>query len=153
MPHAPPRSAQECKIQWIGTEQPGISKTGWTEAEDAIIKAHVSPKLSAPADEREPIDWKLVCDDLLLGSRTRIQCLRRHHEIAELATKIPWTVDEDHELLEAVKEFGTSNWVIGELVFIDKTYIPTLTSPSGCLPPLRPKPRSMCYSLQIFFGP
>jgi hypothetical protein len=117
-----PRTADECRIRWLGDKHPDLNHEPWTPTELEKLTTLISDKLEGE------IDWVDVAQKLgvwlyqlkllhpiltpvAFGQthRVPIDCMRRairrpHHT---------WDVDSDQRLLDAVNMFGTYNWNIG----------------------------------------
>ncbi|OCH93548.1 hypothetical protein OBBRIDRAFT_885384 [Obba rivulosa] len=105
------RSAQECKIRWLGERHPHFNHTQWTQSEIAKLRA-----LTENAREGE-VDWVDIATKL--GTRrTPLDCMR--HAITRRTHF--WTPEADHKLMQAVKVYGSDNWsLVARMVSEDAT--------------------------------
>ncbi|KZT26955.1 hypothetical protein NEOLEDRAFT_1061658 [Neolentinus lepideus HHB14362 ss-1] len=95
------RSAQECKIRWLGDRHPEINHKPWldTEVAQAIALAANYP------DGR--VNWVRVAEQLGTN-RTAMDCMRN----AVQRRNHVWTSGADDRLLEAIKIYGIDNWLL-----------------------------------------
>jgi len=86
-------------------------KGNWSLEEDQKILNHVKDTEKTGDD----VDWFLVASSLL--GRNKDQCERRYNKLMfknkkKEMKKGNWTAEEDHEIIEYVKEFGDNKWHI-----------------------------------------
>ncbi|KAF5388265.1 hypothetical protein D9615_000172 [Tricholomella constricta] len=108
------RTADQCRIRWLGDRHPNINHSNWSSSELDKLKAIVSAQLETNDGK---VDWVHVSMDLGTN-RTPIDCMRRG---------IPrqrhiWHPEADEKLTEAVKLYGTDNWgIVARFVSEDAT--------------------------------
>ncbi|GME74690.1 unnamed protein product [Ambrosiozyma monospora] len=95
----PARKPKDCRKRWCSSLDPCLRKGKWTKDEDdLLIKAY---KAYGPA-------WQKVASQI--EGRTEDQCSKRYIEVLNPDTKDrlkPWTLEEDLQLIEGVKKYGT----------------------------------------------
>ncbi|KAF8322187.1 hypothetical protein DL93DRAFT_2163024 [Clavulina sp. PMI_390] len=103
------RSAQECKVQWIGSDHPTLLNPAiWTVEEDKQLM-----ELVGDGDVRAgAVNWTDIARGFN-GTRIAAHCLMRWMALDQAnnpGIEQPWTSEEDEELKIAVEEHGLGNW-------------------------------------------
>ncbi|KAF8076140.1 hypothetical protein FPV67DRAFT_1664441 [Lyophyllum atratum] len=108
------RTADQCRIRWLGDRHPKINHASWSSAELEKLKGLVT-KQQAANDGK--VDWVHVAKDLGTN-RTPIDCMRRGLP----RERHIWHPSADEKLAEAVKLYGTDNWgIVARFVSEDAT--------------------------------
>ncbi|KAF8897317.1 hypothetical protein BD779DRAFT_1667314 [Infundibulicybe gibba] len=106
------RTAEECRIKWIGDRHPTINHGEWLTGELDRLKDLVGARL-----DRDNIDWVSVAKELGTN-RTPIDCMR--HGLPR--KRHMWNPHYDQELIKAVELHGVDNWaVVARFVSEDAT--------------------------------
>ncbi|KAJ8086384.1 hypothetical protein PM082_005207 [Marasmius tenuissimus] len=95
-----PRSAEECKVKWLGFKQPRLNHEEWGESE--IKRLH---EIVKDRQEQGKVDWVEVAQ-ALGTNRVPIDCMRN----AIPRPRHLWDTESDKRLVEAVKLYGQNNW-------------------------------------------
>lgn len=108
------RTADQCRIKWLGDRHPKFVHSGWSASEYENLKQLV-------AEQRETndgkVDWVYV-GEKLGGHRTPLDCMR--HGV--IRPRHVWTKEYDEKLYNAVQRYGTNNWsVVATVVSEDAT--------------------------------
>ncbi|KAG5646435.1 hypothetical protein DXG03_003485 [Asterophora parasitica] len=98
------RTADQCRIRWLGDRHPRINHSNWSGSELDNLKALVSSQAEANDGK---VDWVKV-SEALGTNRTPIDCMRRGIP----RQRHVWHPEADERLAEAVKLYGTDNWSI-----------------------------------------
>ncbi|KAF9468976.1 hypothetical protein BDZ94DRAFT_1231965 [Collybia nuda] len=108
------RTADQCRIKWIGDRHPRINHKDWTSDElDSLLElVHVQ------AEQNEgKVDWVYVASQLGTN-RTPVDCMRHGFP----RQRHTWNHIFDQKLLDAVELYGTNNWgVVARVVSEDAT--------------------------------
>ncbi|KAJ6516131.1 hypothetical protein C8R45DRAFT_889500 [Mycena sanguinolenta] len=107
------RTAEECKIKWIGDLSPAINRGPWTPAE--LQKLEKIVKKSSPIQTN--VNWVEVARELGTN-RLPLDCMRHNIE----RPRHVWNEESDRRLLDAVRQYGTT-WSL-----VAKYVSPTLTA-------------------------
>ncbi|KAI9357768.1 hypothetical protein BD770DRAFT_443495 [Pilaira anomala] len=102
--HVFTRTANECLIQWTTQEHPVINKKPWSRKE--------SKRLSELVEQIGMNgEWERIANELGTN-RTISQCFSHYmaEKNNETSKSYKWTPEEDKQLANAVKVFGTCNW-------------------------------------------
>ncbi|KAF8232476.1 hypothetical protein L208DRAFT_1272139, partial [Tricholoma matsutake] len=114
LPSSIKRTADQCRIKWIGDRHPRINHGEWPAAEIDKLKDIIDNQRAAGEGN---IDWVRVANELGTN-RTPIDCMR--HGIPRQRHK--WDQTSDNKLLDAVERFGNNNWnVVARFVSEDAT--------------------------------
>lgn len=100
------RSATECKLRWMGNEDPRINKAEWTDAEcGSLIQL---------AEANGCRHWQKVARELGTN-RTALQCFQKYQSNFNYAIlKIDWTPEEDDRLRTLVAEYDGDFEMVAE---------------------------------------
>ncbi|KAG6918900.1 hypothetical protein DXG01_010555 [Tephrocybe rancida] len=108
------RTADQCRIKWLGDRHPKINHGNWTPAELEKLKGLVSAQGEA---KDVKVDWVQVANELGTN-RTPIDCMRR----GVPRQRHIWNGEADQRLTDAVKLYGTYNWnIVARYVSEDAT--------------------------------
>lgn len=136
------RTAQECKVRWIGNDHPDLRDPAmWDDDEDNLLRNLVGDRDVRGGD----VDWvvlarqfKARCNFTLMnciiliacikGSRTPAQCLSRCVLLEEDAdansdAKVQWTAEEDADFCIALEEHGVGNWAASRYIVHSGSHI------------------------------
>ncbi|KAJ7774293.1 hypothetical protein DFH07DRAFT_800942, partial [Mycena maculata] len=91
------RTAEECKIKWIGELSPAVNREPWPPTEIHSLQEIIKSKAG------QPINWVEV-SKALGTNRLPIDCMRVGLE----RPRHIWTSEADRKLLDAVELYGTS---------------------------------------------
>ncbi|KAG6890956.1 hypothetical protein C0995_000913 [Termitomyces sp. Mi166 len=115
------RTADQCRIRWLGDRHPRINHGIWSSTELEKLKDLASTQTQANEGK---VDWVQVANELGVGhftilvfrrlnfiktNRTPIDCMRH----AVQRQRHVWNPEADKRLADAVKLYGTYNWNIG----------------------------------------
>ncbi|KAI8369965.1 hypothetical protein BD560DRAFT_370414 [Blakeslea trispora] len=103
--HVRTRSPTECLIQWTTQEHPLINKKPWTK-EESMRLSELVDKFGLFSGQ-----WETIANELNTN-RTISQCFS-HYMAAKNnanARSLKWSPEEDRQLRDAVKVFGSFNW-------------------------------------------
>ncbi|KAF8524743.1 hypothetical protein JB92DRAFT_3109264 [Gautieria morchelliformis] len=98
------RTAQECKVRWLGSQYPKINVQRWSEDEENRLHDLVESKR-----ESGRVDWEEI-STLLETNRAALDCIKHFKTRPQLPVR--WTSTLDNKLLEAVERHGSNNWVL-----------------------------------------
>lgn len=108
------RNATDCRLQWTVCDHPMINQTSMLENKSemeslASLSKEVLSMKKLPEGFCHP--WQCIAAKLETN-RTAFQCFSVYQRaLNESLLKGKWTPEEDARLLEAIKIFGTGNWV------------------------------------------
>ncbi|KAF7355109.1 Myb domain protein 4r1 [Mycena sanguinolenta] len=100
------RTAEECKIKWIGDLSPAINRGPWTPAELQNLENIVKKRPS-----KTDINWVDVARELGTN-RLPLDCMRHNIE----RPRHVWNEESDRRLLEAVRQYGTTWSLVAKYV-------------------------------------
>ncbi|KAJ7507517.1 hypothetical protein B0H11DRAFT_2218359 [Mycena galericulata] len=101
------RTAEECKIKWIGELSTAVNRGSWTTSEQQKLQQILKSKAKA----KQIVNWVEV-SKTLGTNRLPIDCMRQGLE----RPRHVWTPDADQKLLDAVKQYGTSWGLVARYV-------------------------------------
>ncbi|KIJ56545.1 hypothetical protein M422DRAFT_22709 [Sphaerobolus stellatus SS14] len=101
------RTAQDCKVRWLGGEHPRLNMNAWNAEETKRLQDIVQLKL----DAGEKLDWQEVANELQTN-RTPVACIRQFQAKTKGRTVFKWTKELDAKLAAAVHQYGKNNWTI-----------------------------------------
>ncbi|CAO3607516.1 unnamed protein product [Cunninghamella blakesleeana] len=111
LPHL--QSIPLIKLTWNNRINPRFRHGRWQPDETSKLRAALAASignLPQTGDQLNNVDWHKISD--MVGTRTSHQCLEkvRWQELPE--TKGNFTPEEDQQLLDAVKTYGDSNFLL-----------------------------------------
>ncbi|KAG6829328.1 hypothetical protein H0H92_004931 [Tricholoma furcatifolium] len=98
------RTADQCRIKWLGDRHPKINHDNWSQSELEKLKELVSAQTQ---NNPGKVDWVQIAHQLGTN-RTPLDCMRR----GVVRQRHVWNADADQRLADAVKFYGTYNWNI-----------------------------------------
>ncbi|KAG5734396.1 snRNA-activating protein complex subunit 4, partial [Termitomyces sp. T112] len=108
------RTADQCRIKWLGDRHPRINHGSWSPTELEKLKDLVYAQTQANEGK---VNWAQVANELGTN-RTPIDCMR--HGVQR--QRHVWNPDADKRLADAVKLYGTYNWnIVARYVSEDAT--------------------------------
>ncbi|KAG6886085.1 hypothetical protein C0993_004075 [Termitomyces sp. T159_Od127] len=108
------RTADQCRIKWLGDQHPSINHGTWSQSELEKLKNLVSTQNQTNEGK---VDWVWIAKELGTN-RTPIDCMR--HGVQR--QRHIWNAEADERLSDAVKLYGTYNWnIVARYVSEDAT--------------------------------
>ncbi|RDB23237.1 snRNA-activating protein complex subunit 4 [Hypsizygus marmoreus] len=108
------RTADQCRIKWLGDRHPKINHNDWDAAELENLQNLVTTQLE---QNDGTVDWVLVAKSLGTN-RNPLDCMRRGLP----RQRHTWNHISDKKLFDAVQLYGTGNWnLVARVVSEDAT--------------------------------
>ncbi|KAF9008723.1 hypothetical protein BDQ17DRAFT_1236762 [Cyathus striatus] len=98
------RSAEECRIKWLGELRPEINRDDWTIEEVQKLKNIIS---ETQEHGEGKLDWNEIARKLGTN-RTPIECMKQGIP----RPRHTWSSEGDQKLLAAVEKYGVDNWAV-----------------------------------------
>ncbi|KAJ7228892.1 hypothetical protein GGX14DRAFT_415648 [Mycena pura] len=105
------RTAEECKIKWIGDLSTAINRGPWSPADMQALQ-----KILKRKPRQASVNWVEVAQELGTN-RLPIDCMRQGLE----RTRFTWNADSDQKLIDAVNQYGTAWSLVAKYVSPDVT--------------------------------
>ncbi|KAJ7499157.1 hypothetical protein FB451DRAFT_1358441, partial [Mycena latifolia] len=103
------RTAEECKIKWIGELSPIVNRGEWKASEIESLQNILEKK-------PKNVNWVEVAKELGTN-RLPIDCMRQVQE----RSRHVWTAEADQKILDAVRQYGTCWSLVAKYVAPDVT--------------------------------